>query len=330
MASEPLHDENIATIHPDIIHTHILTRLDGATLAATSSASSHLRHLCSHEHLWQNICTSTWPSLMDPTIRHVISSSPNGHRSIYLDAFPSLHHTNPHHPHRPLPLSTELISAVDIYYKGNPIFSRVQQTYTSKNYFLESPLWFEILEPDELVQTPVKFVTKNEEWMRELQESFSLSWILIDPVRKRAANLSSRRPVSVQRHWLTRDLEIVYAVVMAGERGSSTEKVRCLVKVTCGGKVGGELHVKEVNMVMEDMDGGKVKGKEGVMILQNAMENGERKRVDGVGAMERYETFSCMVKERREMRHEREKIRDVVSMLLALVALVFFCCLFGF
>lgn len=150
---------------------------------------------------------------------------------------------------------------------------------------------------------------------------------MIDPTLKRAVNLSSRKPVSVQRHWLTRDLEVVYAVVMGGESQRSTEMVQCVVKVTCCGKVGGELHVKQVSMVMEDVEGRQVTGLEGVMILQRAIENGERKKVDEVGAKERFEKFSCMMKERREIRHRREKARDVVYMLLAFIALVFFCCI---
>ncbi|OIW08477.1 hypothetical protein TanjilG_03153 [Lupinus angustifolius] len=341
MASESLYHETknkntassttITAVHPDIIHTHILTRLDGATLSTVASVSSHLRHLCSGQDIWENLCTATWPSLMDPIVRHVISTFPNGHRSIFSDAYPSLHHFSPSLPNhrRPSP-PEELISAVDIYYKGNPIFSRVQRTETSENLFLTSPLCFEVLQPNEFIQTPVNFVRKDEEWMSQLQESFTLSWILIDPIQKRAANISSRRPVSVKRHWLTRDLEIIYAVVMAGEKGRSTEKVQCMVKVTCCGKVGGELHVKEVNLVMEDMEGKQVMGKKGVMILQRAMENGERKKVDEVRAMERFVKFSRVIKERREMKHRREKAHGVVCMLLVFIALVLFCFIAGF
>ncbi|XWS66622.1 hypothetical protein CRYUN_Cryun05aG0215800 [Craigia yunnanensis] len=80
--------EAISTIHPDIIETHILTRLDGPTLASASCASSHLRALTSQENLWTNICHSAWPSTTSPRIRHVISNFPNGSRSFFSDAFP--------------------------------------------------------------------------------------------------------------------------------------------------------------------------------------------------------------------------------------------------
>ncbi|XP_061343814.1 F-box protein At2g27310-like [Gastrolobium bilobum] len=322
---------SITTVHSDIIQTHILTRLDAATLASTASVSSHLRHLCTDEDLWRDICIVTWPSLLNPIAGQVISTFSGGHRSIFSDAFPSLHYFSSHskHPHRPSPPPSELISAVDIYYQGKSVFSRVQRTETQKNWFLSSPLWLNVVEPNELVPTPVKFVRKDDEWLKHLEENLSLSWVVIDPTRKRAANLSSRRAVSVQRHWLTRELEVLYAVVMAGEQQRSTELVQCVVKVTCCGKVGGELHVKEVNLVMEDMEGRHVTGREGVAILQRAMENGERKKVDGVKAKESFEKFACIMKERRETKHRREKARDVISTLLAFIAFLLFCFLAG-
>lgn len=188
-----------------------------------------------------------------------------------------------------------------------------------------------MVEPGELIQTPVKFVRKEEEFMRNLEDNLCLSWILIDPIRKRAANVSSRRPVLVRRHWLTRDVEILFAVTMAGEMQRSTETVQCLIKVTCGGKVGSELHVREVNLVMEDREGGYVNGKEGVVILQKAMEFGERKKVDEVGEMkERFERFMSMIKERRERKHRRERARDAVSLIVVFIVFVLFCCIAGF
>lgn len=329
------HDESMAsssmisTMHPEIIQTHILTRLDAATLATAASVSSHLRRLCTDDSIWRDICTATWPSLADPIAGDAISTFPGGHFSIFSDAFPALHHLseNSKRPSPPPPPPPELISAVDIYYEGKPVFSRVRRTETKQNWFLSLPLFVEVLEPNELVPTPVKFVRKDEEWLRHLEESLGLSWVLIDPTRKRAANVSSMRPVSVRRHWLTRDVEAVFAVVMAGERRRETEKVQCVVKVTCCGRpVNGELHVRAVNLVMENTEGGHVSGKEGVAILQRAMETGERKRVNGNANImkERFEEFTCLTRERRESKHRRQKARDAVSMLLAFFACVLF------
>lgn len=219
---------------------------------------------------------------------------------------------------------------MDIYYQGKPVFSRVKRTQTQKNWFLTSPLWVDALEPKELIPTTVKYGRKDEEWLKHLEENLSVSWIVVDPTRGRAANVSSRRAVLAQRHWLTREVEVMYAVEMAGERHGATERVQCMVKVTCCGKVGGEVHLREVNLVMEDTEGGHVSGKEGLAILQRAMECGERKRMDHVRDKERFEKFRCLMKERRYSKLKREKVKDAASTLLAFVALVLFCFLAGF
>ncbi|KAL2328440.1 hypothetical protein Fmac_021867 [Flemingia macrophylla] len=322
---------SLATLHPDIIHTHILTRLDGATLATAASVSSLMHRLCTQDDLWRHICTATWPSLQDPAARHVISTLPAAHRSIFSDAFPSLHHLSlPTRLPPPPPPPPELISAVDIYYQGNPLFSRVKRTPTQTNWFLSSPLWLDALEPNELIPTTVKYARKNGEWLRNLEENLSLSWIVVDPRVGRAANVSSRRAVAARRHWLTREVEVLYTVEMAGDKQHATERVQCVIKVTCCGKDGGELHVREVNLVMEDTEGRHVTGKEGLAILQRAMVSGERKKIDHVGNKERFQNFTCLVKQRRESKHKREKARDIASTLLALVALILFCFLAGF
>ncbi|KAJ1395528.1 F-box-like domain superfamily [Sesbania bispinosa] len=211
-------DSSITTVHPDIIQSHILTRLDGPTLASAASTASHLRRLCTEHHLWRKISTATWPSLNDPLTASLIATFPASHRSIFSDSFPSLHYSSsPHHLTSSSPPPEEIISAVDLYYKGKPVFSKVLRTETHKGWFLTSPLWVDLLEPNELVPTPVKFAQNGndgEEWLKHLEENLSLSWIIIDPTRKRAANVSSRFPVTVRRHWLTGEIQAVYAVVM--------------------------------------------------------------------------------------------------------------------
>jgi len=150
----------LAALHPDIIHAHILTRLDATTLASAASVSSLMHRLCTQEDLWRQICTATWPSLRDPIARRVISTIPGGHRSIYSDAFPSLHHLSLHSRLPPPPPPEELISAVDIYFQGRPLFSRVKRIETQQNWFLSSPLWVDALEPNE-VDTPILILARS-------------------------------------------------------------------------------------------------------------------------------------------------------------------------
>ncbi|KAE9585642.1 hypothetical protein Lal_00010273 [Lupinus albus] len=305
----------ITTLHPDIINSHILTRLDAQTLSSAAASSSYLHRLCTqNNHLWQTITTNTWPSLNNPVVSALISTFPAAHFSIFSDSFPS----PSIHPHRPIPIPSELISAVDIYYEGKPVFSRVLRTDTNKVWFHCSPLWIEILRHDEVVPTHVKLPPNDDvQWLNHLQQNLTLSWIMIDPTLKRAANLSSQTAMSARWHWLTDELEVVYAVVF------EEENVMCSVKVTCCGKTMGEMQVREVSLKMEDMDARHVIGKDSIVILQRAMESVKKKRVV-VDGKERYEKFCEMKRERRERLLERDKRTDMLAMFLAITVFAFF------
>ncbi|KAA8549914.1 hypothetical protein F0562_001598 [Nyssa sinensis] len=283
----------ISAIHSDILQTHIFTRLDGPTLASAGCVSSQLHALCTQEKLWRDICNHTWPSTNDPRINRLISTFPAGHRSFFSDSFPTLDHH--HHrrsqlnSNRPSPTS-ELISAVDIYYHDKLIFSKVQETEAVTGWFLCSPFRLDLLGEKETVPTQVKFGGEEDTWRSNLQENLTLSWIVIDPTGKRAANFSSLRPVSVQQHWLTGQIEVGYGTILADDRwGSSTEFMQCGIAVTCEGKEGREMHVTEVRLQVENMDGKILNGKEGLVILQETMEGGRRKKGKRGEERERYE-----------------------------------------
>lgn len=315
----------ISDVHQDVIKTHILTRLDGATLASASCASSHLHALSTEQQLWREICSSTWPSVDDPRVRHVISSFPGGYRSFFSDSFPLLHHRSPpKHHHHNRPFLDEIISAVDVHYKESLIFSKVQENETKSDWFLCSPFRFDLLEQKESVQTPIRHVGENQSWLDHLEENLKLSWILIDPTRNRAVNVSSRSPVSVQRHWLTGDMQLRYATVISGGEDSS-ELVQCAVVVTCDGKVGGEMHVRDVSMQVEDLEGKHLNGKDSVVILQGAMESGRRKKERKAGeGKERFEEFLKMKRERKERKQRRERALDMACIASGLTIFVAF------
>ncbi|EEF38577.1 F-box protein At2g27310 [Ricinus communis] len=310
------HHENgtISTVHHDILQTHILTRLDGPTLASLSCASSDFHTLSSQDKLWQNICSFTWPSTNDPLLSSVISSFPSGHRSFFSDSFPLLRHHRPtcRTLPTPFPSTTELISAVDIYYRNVPIFSKVEKTETVSRWFLCSPFRIDLLEPKEFVPTWIQKAGEKDSWLKQLEEDVTLSWILIDPEQKRAVNISSKRPVSVQRHWLTGEVQAKFATIFAGDRGkgSETEYVECEVVVTCGGKEGGEVRVRDVSMGMEDMEGKALTGEDSLVILKEATERGERRR--GEDGKERYKEFLKRKREWKERKERRESVLDWV------------------
>nr|GMD67327.1 F-box protein At2g27310 [Ipomoea batatas] len=315
----------ITAVHPEIIQTHILKRLDGATLAAAGSAGSQLRELCSEENLWREICNSAWPSTTDPIVRHVISGFPSGHRSFFSDAFPTIHHHRQGEERSrgyPAP-APELISAVDILYGEKLIYSKAIVSETSSGWFRSSPFRIDLLGMSETVPTPVKFAGDEAKTVAHLEKHLTLSWILIDASTKRAVNISSLKPENIRRHWLTGDIKIRFGTVISGGEITGKELAQCSVIAMCEGKEGGELHVREVSMQVEDMDGKTMNGKDSMVILQDAMERKRKKREEGE-AKERYKEFVEYKKQWREIKQRREDRLDMACIAGGITILIAF------
>ncbi|XP_022730183.1 F-box protein At2g27310-like [Durio zibethinus] len=322
-------NETISTVHPDIIQSHILTRLDGPSLASFACTSSQLHALSTEENLWQNICSSTWPSVNHPRVQEFISTFPSGHRSFFSDSFPFPDPQPLKLDVNSLTLPKELISAVDIFYQNKIIYSKVEEMETSSGWFLCSPFRVDLLDPKDSTSTPIKYFggSKDDTWLKHLEENLSLSWIVIDPTRKKAVNMSSRRAVSLQRHWLTGDVQVRFGtVVMSGDelRGSSRELVECAVVVMCGGKEGEDMHVREVSMVMDDMEGKALNGKDSLLILEGVMERG-RRRGNGNEGKEKYEEYEGKKRERKKRKQRKERALDLVCITIGVAGFVTLC-----
>ncbi|KAJ9558724.1 hypothetical protein OSB04_013338 [Centaurea solstitialis] len=305
----------IAELHEDIIKTHILTRLDGQTLAAAASTSSRLQSLCSDPKLWSDICSSNWPSTDDVLVAEAISNFPSGHRSFFSDAFPSpAHRLTTAATTASIPTS-RIICAVDLRYGNDLVFSKVESTNTTpSDWFRSSPFRVDLLEPKEIVPSSVKITGDGDDHviLSSLQDHVTLSWIMIDPTRNRAVDLSSVRPVSVQRNWLTGDIELTFAVVVSSEE--TFDHVSCNILVTCGVKEGGELHVSGVSLTVLDVDGKCLSGKDSMVILQGLAVAPRRGRKHGHGGgeeRERYEEYVQRRRERNEITERRERRLDM-------------------
>ncbi|EOA28946.1 hypothetical protein CARUB_v10025196mg [Capsella rubella] len=298
----------ISTVHNDIIETHILTRLDGATLASVSCVSSHLHNLASNEILWSKICRSTWPSCSD------------GSRSFFSDAYSMVEFETTAGSVSDLDCPfPELISAVDFHYRGKLIFSKVVKTETTTTWFKSSPLRIDLVDAKDTVATPIKRRRRTEDTCRDLEKDLTLSWIVIDPIGRRAANLSSHRPVSVQRNWISGEVEAQFATVV--------ETVECVITVvTCGDE---EMHVRDVSLKVEKMEGTHLNGKNSLVILRRVMEG---KRVNGrnreIESKRRHEEFMEKKREMKEKKMRVESVFDILTVafgILSFVSLVGFC-----
>lgn len=187
-------------------------------------------------------------------------------------------------------------------------------------WFLSAPFRVDILDAKESVNTRVPYPGGDyEAWVRDMEESMKLNWILIDPVKKRAANISSRDAVSATRNWLTGDLEIRFSTVVGMVMGKRAAEVAAVV--SCGSaetwkevdeEVGGEVHVREVRLQVEDIEGKCLKGRESVVILQGLLE-GRRSCKDECGKR-RYEEYVEMKTQWRKKKERREKAQDTICM----------------
>ncbi|KAL9425299.1 hypothetical protein AB3S75_032278 [Citrus x aurantiifolia] len=293
---------SIWTVHPDIMETHVFKHLDASALASASCASSQLYALASDETLWTDISNSTWPSTNTPGIRQLISSFPKGTRSFFSDSFtnPDVSITTPSSSPVNLDCPSGLISAVDIFYQQRHVFGKVVETEPLN--FDSSPFRIDVLDPKDSVPTRIPHPV-DEQMMCEFGERFTLSWILIDPIRRRAMNLSSYKPVIVERRWMsTEEVHMRYAWVFCagpGEEGSATEYVKFGISVTWEGCQSGEMHVSKVSLNLEDMYGNQLTGRESLAIIQKglASRRGKVKGRESEGKR-RYEEYMEMRRER--------------------------------
>ncbi|EES12134.1 hypothetical protein BDA96_06G080800 [Sorghum bicolor] len=291
----------IEDLHADVLGC-ALRRLDGRSLAAASCATAALRALATDPDTWRALCLAEWPSLALPLppAQQLAALPP---QRLFADAHPF--------PTAagaggcgllPLPVPAgelSLVSAVDVYYRGAPLLSRVVETPASSSWFLASPFRVEAVErkkpaPEAAAAAPFS------------PAELELSWVVVDPSRGRAVNVSSRRPVAVDRHWYTGETLARFAVVLGGCKFEAT--------VACSdseGAAGGHV-VSEVTLAVEDADGAAVSGEGALRLLAAAMEaprkGGAREPEE---AKRRYLEFVKRKKGRKESKARREALVDL-------------------
>lgn len=138
--------ESPAPLSSDLFYD-ILRRLDGVTLASAACTCAALRSISQEERLWENVCSSMWPSTNREDIKSLISSI-GGYKKFYADCFPLIvnkqvpdfrwndypeeypeewteaeYYGDTDDSERVLP--SDFISIVDIRYKNKTICSKV-------------------------------------------------------------------------------------------------------------------------------------------------------------------------------------------------------------
>lgn len=273
----------LAALHSDIIETNLLTRLDGPSLASLASSSKLLLPLCNRESLWKEICDSTWNSVKHPLVQNAISSFPGGYRSFYSDSFPVLGASSGGGSLCSQVDTSELISAVDMHFMNNQVFSKVTVTDTNASCFPGSLFHIDLIDHKETLEIPLKYQGDANLCKSKLEESLTLSWIVIDPILKRAANVSSLRPVSVRPQSDKTGIEVTYSTILSGDSSGieTTEFVECRVVASFGCEKGHNIELRGLSLCLVDMVRSRLNGKMSLRILKEAMESGERRKECG-------------------------------------------------
>lgn len=297
---------NIQDLHPDIL-TCALRCLDGPSLAAIGCASSHLRSLSSDPSIWRDLCLSTWPSLGHSSLLSLLPLCQ--YQSFFASVFSFPCHFPQSQSLNPLVSPHKLISAVDLHHGENLIFSKVIELDTSSDWFLGSPFRIDTLEE----QSSQLVSLTGDIILSEL----TLSWILIDPKSKKALNVSSRRPVAIDRHWYTGETLVRYGMII--------HDLLISIVVTCGED--GD-HLRGVSMTIEDGDGIGVCGKESLEMLMRAMEATRKWKGNGKEEIEMSRQYDEFVRRRRSRKESKARKECLVDLCCTGVsAVIFMLCL---
>lgn len=124
--------------------------------------------------------------------------------------------------------------------------------------------------------------------------------------------------MSIQRHWFSGETQVLFATILESD-AESGESVQCGIVVTCGACEGGRgMHVREVRLQVEDMDGMNLNGKDSLGILQRAMMGGRKRRREDTSMRERYVAYLKRKMERKEKKMRREGRLDMACLLFGL------------
>ncbi|KAL2535630.1 F-box protein [Forsythia ovata] len=255
--------ESMASLSSDLFYD-ILRRLDGATLASAACACATFCSISKEEQLWENVCSSMWPSTNRDDVKSLILSI-GGFKKFYADSFPLIVNEVPEfrwndnfeYPEELTEAEyygdvdelenispSDFVSIMDIRYKDKTICSKVLWGIPNANgfngWFYNCPFRIDLLAySDEVTLSvsdglpPILSIErerKDGKLWQELREGIRLSWIIVNRKIKKAANLSSWSPLGGQRHWPTdKDFVVRFGSVLPAKEILPCQVVECIL-----------------------------------------------------------------------------------------------------
>ncbi|KAK1303452.1 F-box protein [Acorus calamus] len=230
-------------LNQDLLRLILSCIVDGVTLSAATSASTDLHRIASDDRLWERLCHTTWPSMLDTKAKATIKGG--GFSKFYGDCFPRILYkpvegeaTTTTNNNTACIEPADLVSLVDVHYKNKCVFSRalhgipipsdvfdegdddVSLAYYG-SWFRDCPFRMDVLvqrSGDEYVDYIERYGGDDEK--RVMEENVRVTWIIMNAKTGEAVNLSSWKPRSVQKNWPAEgDLVMKFGCAVGGSRG---------------------------------------------------------------------------------------------------------------
>ncbi|KAJ7015152.1 hypothetical protein D5086_033023 [Populus alba] len=255
---------------------------------------------------------------------------------------------------------SDLLSLIDVYYKNKCVLSRISDGIPEavdifkhglvdsslemiaderQKWFLNYPFKLELMDledddddddDDEALASPISSLNEagksRENLCKKLIEDFRLSWILVDKKTGKAVNLSSWKPLSVQKSWPYHATYVMqFGCVLPVEESLLPQKLaRFIVTTRFRMTERGEcLKWREIRMRIENIEGAHVNGRSSLMILNKALysqrSTNQFKVEEG---LRKYE------KQKREMMRRRESREALADRLFTLIEITVFVILY--
>ncbi|CAN0892585.1 F-box protein At2g27310 [Linum grandiflorum] len=351
---------SMASLSCDIFYD-ILKRLDGSTLASAACTCAAFCSISKEERLWENVCSSMWPSTDREDVKSLISSL-GGFRKFYADCFPLIVNKEfseyqwreyLQYPEEWAEAEyygdldeydnvspSDFVSIVDIRYKDRTICSKVLWGIPNANgfngWFHNCPFRIDLLSDGEgevflSVNDGLPLITSMEKerkdgklW-KELRDGLRLSWIVVNRKNKEAANLASWSPLGGQRHWPTdNDFVIRFGSVLSATEILPRQVAECILMMKFRVIEGVETKLKltELSMQLEDMEGAHVNGRNSLLILKEALSCRRSKNYSEV--LESCHLYSKVQSELKEEKMRNESRIDRCCIITGITAFVSF------
>ncbi|KAE9463997.1 hypothetical protein C3L33_04094, partial [Rhododendron williamsianum] len=307
--------ESPAPLSGDLFYD-ILRRLDGATLASAACTCAALRSISQEERLWENVCSSMWPSTNREDIKSLIESI-GGYKKFYADCFPLIVNKQvpefrwndyPEYPEEwteaeyygdtddfESVLPSDFISIVDIRYKDKTICSKVlwgiPNANGSNGWFYNCPFRVDLL----------TYSAIDDDQDDEITLSVSDGLPPISSMERERKDGSFGRIFGV-------GYDLVGLVIRTEEGGEGCRTT---------------LKLKELSMQLGDMEGAHVNGRNSLLVLKEALSC--RRSGNYSEALESCHLYSKAQSELKEEKMRNENRLERMFILSGIAAFASFC-----